>query len=290
MLFRSVINIPSYLINKCSLGDISYSEFPRCYTLQSSKALEQTGVSQIQRNPNLNLLGEGTLIGIIDTGIDYQNKAFRSSDGRTRIAALWDQTISDGTYPPLGFPYGAEFSRDVIDNALQSTNPLDIVPSTDTDGHGTYIAGIAAGTPDLANDFSGVVPKSNLVVVKLKKAKNITKDIFSIPEEIECYQETDIMFGIKYVISVAIQLKRPISICIALGTSQGSHSGQEPLSVYLSYLTPLIGIGISIASGNEGNTRRHYLGNFKPNETIKELDLNVANVDKMFAKIGRAHV
>lgn len=272
----SVINLHANLLNKCSIGNISYLSFPKCYTLQSAKALEETGVSRIQRNPNFNLYGEGTLIGIIDTGVDYENPAFRYKDGKTRIVSIWDQTINDNTSPPLGFPYGAEYNSDLINTALDSDTPLKRVPSTDTNGHGTAIAGIIGGTEDITNNFSGVVPNAEFVIVKLKQAKEITRYMFNISNDTECYQETDIMFGIKYVTAVAIQLRRPIAICIALGTNQGSHSGQEPLSSYLSYVSPLSGIGITIAAGNEGNTRRHYYGVNTMGEPYEEFELNVS--------------
>lgn len=278
----SVINLHANLLNKCSIGNISYLSFPKCYTLQSAKALEETGVSRIQRNPNFNLYGEGTLIGIIDTGVDYENPAFRYKDGKTRIVSIWDQTINDNTSPPLGFPYGAEYNSDLINTALDSDTPLKRVPSTDTNGHGTAIAGIIGGTEDITNNFSGVVPNAEFVIVKLKQAKEITRYMFNISNDTECYQETDIMFGIKYVTAVAIQLRRPIAICIALGTNQGSHSGQEPLSSYLSYVSPLSGIGITIAAGNEGNTRRHYYGVNTMGGPYEEFELNVSEKDKMF--------
>ena len=279
----SVINLPADQLNKCSIGHLPYSAFPKCYTIQSAKALEETGISQIQRNPNFSLYGEGTLIGIIDTGIDYQNPVFRHEDGRTRITSIWDQTINDDTPPPLGLPYGAVYSKELINVALNSASPLSIVPSTDTNGHGTTIAGVIAGSPDPSKGFSGVVPQAEFVVVKLKQAKQVTRDMFNISKDKECYQETDIMFGVKYVTQVAIQLRRPIAICIALGTNQGSHSGQEPLSSYLSYISPLSGIGVVVAAGNEANARRHYFGEHTIGTSYKEFDLNVSPKDKSFS-------
>ena len=279
----SVINLPADQLSKCSIGHLPYSAFPKCYTLQSAKALEETGISQIQRNPNFSLYGEGTLIGIIDTGIDYQNPVFRHKDGSTRISSIWDQSINDDTAPPLGLPYGAVYNKELINVALNSVSPLSIVPSADTNGHGTTIAGVIGGSQDPSKGFSGVVPQAEFVVVKLKQAKQVTRDMFNISKDKECYQETDIMFGVKYVTQVAVQLRRPIAICIALGTSQGSHSGQEPLSSYLSYISPLAGIGVVVAAGNEGNARRHYFGEHRTGAPYSEFNLNVSPKDKLFS-------
>src|SRR5579859_7466929 len=50
--------------------------------------------------------GQGTLVGIVDTGIDYRNPDFKNANGTTRIKYIWDQT-SRGKVP-TGFTYGNE--------------------------------------------------------------------------------------------------------------------------------------------------------------------------------------
>ena len=60
-----------------------------------------SGITQVQRPP-LSLTGQGVVICIIDTGIDYTNPAFLDENGNSRILAIWDQTIQEGT-PPDGF-------------------------------------------------------------------------------------------------------------------------------------------------------------------------------------------
>src|SRR5690606_3544901 len=118
---------------------------------------------------------------IIDTGIDYTHEAFLHADGTSRILSIWDQTIQDGT-PPEGFSYGTNYTREQINNALQLDNPLSIVPTMDENGHGTFLAGIAAGNINEAENFSGVAPGSEIVVVKLKEAKEYLKEFFRIPQ------------------------------------------------------------------------------------------------------------
>jgi subtilisin family serine protease len=236
-----------------------YGIFPNLYGLMDVSSLEASGVVRVRNVPNLALNGEGVLIGIVDTGIDYTHEAFRNADGTTRIVSIWDQTIQSGAYPDTYF-YGTEYSREQINEALVNADPRSIVPTTDELGHGTYMAGIAAGTPSLQNNFSGVVPMSDLVVVKLKQAKQNVKNVFRVPADAVSYQENDIMFGIRYLVEMARRLSKPIAICIGIGTSQGSHDGRGALGSYVSVLADLPGIVISIAAGNEGNSGHHFKG------------------------------
>ena len=122
--------------------------------------LEETGVQQIRRQPYIDLYGQDVIIGFIDTGIDYRNPVFQNADGTSRILSIWDQTIRTGPNP-VGQNYGTEYKKEQIDLALQNEDPLSIVPSVDTNGHGTFMAGVAAGNIDEANDFSGIAPNSH---------------------------------------------------------------------------------------------------------------------------------
>src|SRR5690606_14537072 len=137
------------------------------------------------------LRGQGVLIGIIDTGIDYTNPIFQYADNTTRIVSIWDQTITSDN-PPSGFLYGTEYTREQINAALQSEDPLSIVPTTDEVGHGTMVAGIAGGNQVPDSNFYGVAPDAEFAVVKLKPAKRFIKDFFFIPEDAVCYQENDL--------------------------------------------------------------------------------------------------
>lgn len=78
-------------------------------------SLINSGILAVQNAP-LSLTGRGVVIGFMDTGIDYTLPVFRRSDGSTRILAIWDQTIQDGT-PPAGYLYGTEYTREQIDRS-----------------------------------------------------------------------------------------------------------------------------------------------------------------------------
>ena len=256
-VFVPIANVPENIIQ--SYG---YSVFPSCFGLMDTGSLEASGITRTRNIPAFNLRGNGILIGIIDTGIDYTHEAFRNADGTTRIVSIWDQTIQTGS-PPQGFLFGSEYTREQINQALSDPNPLTVVPSVDEDGHGTFLAGIAAGNSNDAQNFSGVVPESGIIVVKLKQAKTYLRQFFRIPDGPICYSETDIIFGVNYLMAIARNLGLPISICIGFGTSQGAHDERGILSSYLSLLADYSGVAITIAGGNEGNTGHHFHGDRK---------------------------
>ncbi len=270
----TAVYIPRAMVPSRSLDVLGYKAFVRILGLLDIRSLEDSGVIRLRNIPELNLRGNQVLVGIVDTGIDYTHKAFIKADGTTKIVSIWDQTILQGN-PPEGLLFGTEYTRDDINAALSSDDPRSIVPSNDDIGHGTFLAGVAAGNEDSENQFSGVVPDAELVVVKLKPAKNIIRDFYMIPHDAICYQENDIMLGVKYLLDTAKKYGRPLSICIGLGTSQGSHDDEGSLSTYLSSVAQLHGTSVCIAAGNEGISRHHF-ESIMPAEVDNEtVELNV---------------
>ncbi len=268
--------VPVAEINRMRIAEIGYSSIPRCFGLESERSLEVSGVLRVRQAPSLSLRGSGVLVGIIDTGIDYTNPVFLHGDGTSKIIELWDQTIDSEDQYPEDIYFGTVYSREQIDQALASENPFETVPSRDEIGHGTMLAGIAAGAELPDDNFSGVVPDSDLIVVKLKQAKPSVRDIFAIPPDVPAYQENDIVWGVQYLISVARRLQRPLSICIGLGSSQGSHDGRGVLSSVITVGADFPGITINVSAGNEGNMRRHYYGVINQDIGYNTVELNVA--------------
>lgn len=277
----SVFHAPLSDFKMCLLGILPYTVFPQIFTLNSTFSLNKSGVSLLQKNPNFSLYGEGVLIGFVDTGIDYRHEAFLNQDGTTRIYSIWDQTLHGGI-PPKGFTFGSEFKQDEINDALKSENPMSVLPSEDENGHGTMLAGIAAGSPNIAEEFSGVAPGAELVVVKLKKAKEYNRAIFCVRNDIDCYLDTDIMMGIEYLRSVASQSGRPLVICFGLGSSQGDHNGESAFPAYFNTIASYHNIAVSVAAGNEGNDRRHYRGIIAGPDFHKNFELRIGEEDGEF--------
>ncbi len=233
VVYAPINQLPNYLVQ-----EIGYSAYPNLYGLADTGSLEASGITRLLNVPNFDLRGQGVLVGFIDTGIDYTHSAFINADGSSKIRSIWDQTIQTGP-APASFYYGTEYTREEINVALQNPDPRSVVPSVDEIGHGTALAGIAVGNPSLENNFSGVVPLSEIIVVKLKQSKRFLQEFFIVPENTISYQENDIMFGVRYLIEAARELNRPIAICIGLETNQGSHDGRGALTSYLS----LMGLG-----------------------------------------------
>ncbi|PWJ52320.1 Subtilase family protein [Faecalicatena contorta] len=279
---NSILHSPVDIFNMCSLGIYPYHIFPTIYTLCSTVSLESSGISVVQSNPNFGLFGQGVIIGFVDTGINYQHQAFLNSDGTSRILYLWDQNIEGSGIQP-NVPFGSEYDRALINLALLNQNPLSIVPSFDDDGHGTMLAGIAAGSVDESQNFSGVAPNAEIVVVKLAQAKHNNRAIFNIPDTVRCYPETNILIGIEYIRKTAERLKRPLIICLGMGSSQSDHDGHSALSLYLNNNSTTPRIGVCISAGNEGNTRRHYSGDISDGQTYNEFELRVGELDKRFS-------
>lgn len=251
-----------------------YILYPRLFGLQQLESLEASGITRLRNIPTLNLRGQGVIVGFVDTGIDYTHPAFKRTDGTSRILNIWDQTILEGPHPE-GFIYGTEYTNAQINDALTLEDPYSLVPSVDEIGHGTFLAGIAAGSNDFANDFEGIVPFSDIAVVKLKQAKGYLRNFYVVPESAVCYQETDIMFGVKYLVDYAASVNRPIAICIGLGSSFGGHDARGNLSRYLSNVADRRGVAVVIAAGNEGNTGHHYSGFIPPGQAFDTVELLV---------------
>lgn len=267
------VYLPQVLAEPVNLDRFTYSAIPKCYTLLSMEAMNQAGILPIQNYPTLQLKGNNVMIGFIDTGIDYTNSIFRNIDGSTRIAGIWDQTVQSGV-PPQDFAYGSEYTQEMINEALLSEEPETLVPTKDENGHGTFVASLAAGSGNPAEQFIGAAPECTIAVVKLKSAKKYLRDYYFIPDSANCYQETDVLLGLKYLSDLAVRNHMPLVMCIAIGTNMGGHIGILPLStVFESYGTstnriPVIGVG------NEADQRHHYSqtlrdGNNAPPTTVE---------------------
>ena len=266
------IHIEKNLIGEIRFDKVGYHGVPNCYTLLDTGAMNETGISALQNYPTLQLQGNGIMIGFIDTGIDFMNPVFRTLEG-TRIAAIWDQTIQTENLPE-GFAYGSEYTREQITEAIRSSSPESIVPSRDTNGHGTYVASLAAGGSDMENQFQGAAPRATIGVVKLKEAKAFLKDFYAITDSAICYQDTDIMQGLRYLNFLAEKMRLPLVICVALGTNFGGHNGESNLSQILQNYARLENRCVVIGGGNEASQRHHYAGNLKSGET-QEVEIRV---------------
>lgn len=260
----NIIYLDMSLVPNRDVSFFEYPSIPKLYGLMQTGGFDPTsliasGITQVQRPP-LSLTGSGVAICVIDTGIDYRNPAFLDENGNSRILAIWDQTIQTGT-PPEGFLYGTEYTRADINRALQAENPFDIVPSRDENGHGTAMASVAAGSSVRGTtSFIGAAPNADIIVVKLKECKQYLREFYMLPQDVPAYQENDIMLAVKYADSFVELFRRPVVICIGLGTNMGDHAGNSPLSRYLDFVAVKRSRAVVVCGGNEGNAGHHYRG------------------------------
>jgi subtilisin family serine protease len=275
----AVLYVPLEIVGSLVVNNYSYNSIPNCYTFMDLDSLNSSGITNLHNHPYLQLRGRGTAVAVIDSGIDYTHPAFLEGT-RTRIAAIWDQSL-----PSIGqenIPYGREFTREEIQQALDSDRPMEIVPSTDTNGHGTFLAGIAAGSTMPASNFSGAAPEASIIVVKLKQAKQYLRDFYLLPQDVPAFQENDVMFGIWYAMRKARELRMPLSVCIGLGSNLGAHRGSSPLAQYLSSASRYSENVFSIAAGNEGNTRHHFFDTINARENQLTVELRVGEGEPGF--------
>lgn len=248
---------------------LTYRSVPKIYGLMQGQPgsgnsfdpspLMKSGILQVQGAP-LNLTGRGVVLGFLDTGIRYEEEVFRNQDGSSRILGIWDQTINTGPLPE-GLLYGTEYRKDVIDAALSSDNPREIVPTYDELGHGTAIASVAAGSAISGGlRFTGAAPEADIAVVKLRQAKKHLRDFYVVPDEVPAYAESDLITAVKYLESFAVSLVRPLVICMGLGTSLGDHEGHSILADYLNTIATRRSRAVVLCGGNEGNSSHHYVG------------------------------
>lgn len=256
-------------------GTLRMQQSPLGQVVFDPGSLIASGITQVQRPP-LSLTGRGCVFCCIDTGIDWTQPAFLDENGRSRILAIWDQTIQEGK-PPEGFVYGTEYSREELNRALQSEDPFSVVPSRDEHGHGTAMAGVAAGSNvRMGNAYLGAAPEADIVVVKLKECKPYLRKFWMVKEDVPAYQENDIMLAVKYADSFAVAFSRPVVICLGLGTNMGDHSGSSALSRYLNFISIKRSRAVVVCGGNEGNAAHHFRGRLEQNNIPETVEVRVS--------------
>ena len=187
------------------------------------------------------LTGKGVLVAVIDSGISYWNQDFRKADGTTRILYLWDQVL------------GREFDREQINAALaagESMAAQQIVPSIDTTGHGTAVAGIAAGGGGTGGAaYTGVARESDLLIVRL-----------GTPRPDSFPRTTELMRALTYTVNKAIELQMPVAINLSFGNTYGAHNGTSLLERFLDNVSEIGRCVVCVGSGNEGASGGHVGG------------------------------
>ena len=258
------------------LGTSFISSLPTVLGVLDRAALESAGIIQVQNQPYLDLKGRNVLIGFVDTGIDYTLPTFINEDGTSKIQYIFDQNLTSPDRIVDDFYIGTEYTNAMINEALKSVTPYDIVPQRDVNGHGTFLASIAAGNP--VGDFNSAAPSSDIIMVKLKKARPFYLNRYCVPPEQEyAFGSTSVMVGIEYILRKARELNRPVVICLGIGSNFGGHDGFSIFEEYLSNISAFKGVCVCVAAGNESQKRHHTQGVITNQGETKAIDLKVGD-------------
>ena len=304
----AILTVPEALVDTVSdTPEIEYVEKPkRFYYGQTDPAGTSCFPPVTMRTPFLN--GRGVLLAVLDSGITWDLEVFCKADGSTRIRYLWDQTVPwnqtipgkqaasreqetlrNPTLPqnqiapeetgdtgygrtPDGFSLGTEYTAEEINAALQlpALDRYRLLPSRDLSGHGTAVAGIAAGK-SADGLYTGAAPEAELIVVKLGLPGNGRGTEEGFP------RTTEILRGVTYALRKAGQLNMPLVINLSFGNSYGSHDGSSLLERFLDNASEIGKTVICVGSGNEGAARGHFAGNITRDSRV---ELAVGNYEK----------
>ena len=290
----AILILPESLVDEvANLNGIIYMEKPKRLFFAVNSAKRASCISALQSDGNLgnavdgvrNLTGNGCLVAVIDSGIDYAHPDFCNADGTTRIVALWDQTlyasalndarteVNEGiTYrPPEEYADGVLFTAEEINMALAAGSMVarqKIVPSRDTSGHGTHVAGIAAGNGRASmGRYRGVAYEAGLLIVKL-----------GTPGENSFPKTTELMKAVDYCIRAAEYLNRPVAINLSFGNNYGSHSGTSLIETFLNDMAGRHQCNIIVGTGNEGAKSAHFMSRIKSGQT-QEAEFTVSGYE-----------
>lgn len=276
ILGYAILTVPEALLDSlASLEEIEYVEKPKRLFFEVTEAKNVSCIPQVTLRPPY-LSGSGCLVAVLDSGIDYRNPDFRNPDGSSRILFLWDQTVTPdaqrGFYSPEGFAKGVEFTKAQIDAALATgtgQESFGLVPSLDTSGHGTAVAGIAAGNGRNGNGaYTGIAPGSDLIIVKL-----------GVPGERSFPRTTELMRGLYYVVQKAAALRRPVAVNLSFGNTYGAHDGNSLLERYLDNISEIGRSVICVGSGNEGASSGHFAGSVRQRGESQTVEMAVSTYE-----------
>ncbi len=228
-----------------SLGVFKAVGSPRIFRGMLDVSIEDIGLPGLFDKSGLNLQlvdGSGVLIAIIDTGVDYLHPAFLDEMNRSRILYIWDQTIEGK--PPDGFDYGYECGPDEINSGS--------CPQVDTNGHGTHVASIAAGS-------QGVARKASLIVVKSGGPACMGR--------FWTFDEKGLLDGLAYAKAKARSLGMRLVVNLSLGTDIGAHDGSSSLERALNNLVDE-GVVVVVAAGNSASDGRHVTGTLMEGDSV----------------------
>ena len=243
----------SALEGLASLDAVEWLRAARSYQLQNDVSTSDNHTGARTENSQFANAGEGVIVAVVDTGIDWTSPDFRNANGTTRLLGIWDQTLVSASYPPPpGFGFGSYYSRAAIDAALSGGPGL---PTQDGHGHGTHVAGSAAGNGRATGNgipqgtFAGMAPGADLLVVRVFNTNG------------EFCPGCDLVAAVEFIDGVAQAAGEPWVGNMSLGDDTGgAHDGTsaDELAIDAVVRPGRAGTQMAIASGNSGRSDRHF--------------------------------
>ena len=269
----AILTVPESLVERLALvPEIEYIEKPKRLFFSVNQGKAASCIPAVQ-NARYDLYGDGVLVALLDSGVDYAHPDFRNEDGTTRILALWDQTIPGR--PPEGYRIGTEYTQQEINEALAADTEsarYALVPSRDVSGHGTRVLGIAAGNGRASGGrYRGIASRSPILAVKL-----------GMPREEGFPRTTELMQGLDYCIRKALELRLPVAVNISIGNAYGAHDGTSLLETYIADIANVWKSVICIGTGNEGYAAGHAAGILQE-RTTETVELAVGEYETAFS-------
>lgn len=184
--------------------------------------------------------GEGVIIGVIDSGMDWQHPDFLDENGRTRVLKYWDQTLPLNFRTPQPYNYGQVWDSTAINAGLMTS-----VDQPQYFGHGSTVTGTVAGNGLANGRHKGVAPKADMIIVSARFSGNFRANVAD---------------AVKYIFDEAEALGRPVVVNASLGTYLGSHDGLDASALFIDQLIQeRSGRMLVCATGNSNAFQPYHL-------------------------------
>lgn len=222
----------SALTEVMSMTCVREISFARPLSLHNDSARSLSCIDRVHDGQGMvaPLTGRGVIVGIIDTGIDFNHVNLCGIDGKTRVKAVYMPCDTTGPRPVVG--------GDTLPGSCYESPEKIAMLTTDFNGtsHGTHTLGTAAGSYR-ANGWYGVATEADLV------ACGMPGDSLS---------DANVANALKYIFDYADRVNKPCVVNMSIGTNEGPNNGTSFMCRTFEALSGPGRICV-LSAGNDGN-------------------------------------
>lgn len=227
------VTIPERAVgNLINLAGVRHVSLARPLSLCNDTARSSSVVNPVLAGNGMAapLNGEGVILGVIDTGIDFNHVNLSDEDGYSRVVAAYLPCDTTGSRPIV--------QGDTLPGSCYETADQITALTTDYHGssHGTHTAGTAAGGYK-DNSYYGVAPHAQLVACGIPE-KELT--------------DVNIANALRYVFDYADRAGKPCVVNMSIGTNEGPNDGSSFLCRTFDALSGPGRICV-VSAGNDGD-------------------------------------